>query len=135
MRILLDTNAYVALRRGHPGAAESVAQAEEIVLSSIVAGELLDGFRNGTRTEKNLADFRRFLDNPHVSGAAVTLETADRFARIMNAQRKKGRPLPTNDIWIAAQAMETGADLLSFDRHFGEIDGIVWVEPRGAAKG
>lgn len=43
--------------------------------------------------------------------------------------RRKGRPIPTNDIWIAAQALQTGADLISFDAHFGEIDGVAWVEP------
>jgi len=62
----------------------------------------------------------------------VTFVTAERFGRIAAALREKGRGIPTNDIWIAAHAMETGADLVSFDTHFGEIDGLVWVDPSAA---
>ena len=68
-----------------------------------------------------------FVENPYVSLVYVTLTTADRFARIAAALRAKGRPIPTNDIWIAAHAMETGAELLSFDDHFESIDGLAWV--------
>jgi len=59
----------------------------------------------------------------------VTLVTADRFGRIAASLRRKGRPLPTNDIWIAAHAMESGADLLSFDRHFEHVEGLAWIHP------
>ena len=53
--------------------------------------------------------------------------TADRYSRIMESLRAKGRPIPTKDVWIAAHAMETGADLASTDRHSGHIDQVVWV--------
>ena len=53
--------------------------------------------------------------------------TADRYSRIMASLRARGRPIPTNDVWIAAHAMETGADLVSADSHFGHIDQVVWV--------
>ena len=96
MRILLDTNAYSALMRGHAEVAD-------------------------------MAELDAFLDNPYVSLVPVTLTTADRFARIAAALRARGRPIPTNDIWIAAHAMETGAEMLSFDEHFGAIDGLAWV--------
>lgn len=60
----------------------------------------------------------------------VTLVTADRFGRVAAALRRRGRPIPTNDVWIAAHAMESGADLVSLDRHFfGEIEGLAWVDP------
>ena len=52
----------------------------------------------------------------------------DRYARIAAALRAKGRPIPTNDVWIAAHAMETGADLVSADGHFEYVEGIVWVQ-------
>lgn len=58
----------------------------------------------------------------------VSLVTADRFGRIAAALRARGRPIPTNDIRIAAHAMETGADLLSFDARFSEVDGLAWVD-------
>ena len=57
----------------------------------------------------------------------VTFVTADRFGRIATALREKGTPIPTNDIWIAAQAMEAGADLVSSDAHFGLVEGLAWV--------
>ena len=127
MRILLDTNAYSALMRGHEEVAERVRRAERVVLSAVVAGELLLGFRLGTRLKKNTAELEAFLDNPYVSLVPVTPTTADRFARIAAALRARGRSIPTNDIWIAAHAMETGAELLSFDAHFEAIDGLAWV--------
>ena len=127
MRILLDTNAYSALMRGHDEVAGRVRRAERVVFSTVVAGELLLGFRLGARLTKNMAELDAFLDNPYVSLVPVTLTTADRFARIAAALRAKGRPIPTNDIWIAAHAMETGAELLSFDSHFEAVDGLAWV--------
>ena len=57
--------------------------------------------------------------------------TADRYSRVMTALKAKGRPIPTNDVWIAAHAMETGADLVSADGHFEHVDGIVWVRVTG----
>jgi len=127
MKILLDTNAYSALMRGHDEVADRVRRTEQIVFSTVVAGELLLGFRLGARLKKNMAELDAFLENPHVSLVPVTLTTADRFARIAAALRAKGRPIPTNDIWIAAHAMEAGAELLSFDVHFEAIDGLAWV--------
>lgn len=129
MKVLLDTNAYSALLRGHPGVVRHLRGAEQVLLSAAVVGELLFGFRNGSRYEANRRELEEFLANPYVSLLPVGLVTADRFGRIASALKRKGRPLPTNDIWIAAQAMEAGAELLSFDRHFAEIDGLAWIEP------
>lgn len=126
MKLLLDTNAYSALARGNTVLAEYVQSAEQIMLSSIVAGELLHGFRCGSRLDTNLRQFDSFLARPFVQLIPVGLTTADRFSRIMAALRAKGRPIPTNDVWIAAHATETGAELITRDRHFGEIDGLVW---------
>lgn len=127
MRVLLDTNAYSALRRGHDFVAEQVRSSEEVLLSSVVVGELLFGFRNGSRYDENAQALRSFVEDPHVRLLTVTWDTADWFSRISAELRKKGRPIPTNDIWIAAHAMEAGADLLSSDAHFGHIEGLPWV--------
>lgn len=129
MKVLLDTNAYTALFRGHEGVAARVRRAEQVLVSVVVAGELLFGFRNGSRYEANRAELEDFIASPYVALLPVTLVTSDRFGRIAASLRRKGRPLPTNDIWIAAQAMESGAELLSFDRHFDQVDGIAWVQP------
>ena len=129
MRVLLDTNAYSALLRGHAGVAERVRRAEEVLVSTVVAGELMFGFRNGTRYEANRRELDEFLANPYVKLLPVTLVTAERFGRIAAGLRRKGRPLPSSDIWVAAHAMESGAELLSFDHHFEEVAGLAWVAP------
>lgn len=126
MKVLLDTNAYTALFRGHEGVAEHVRRADQLLLSAVVAGELLFGFRNGSRYEANRRELDEFLSSPYVELLPVTFVTADRFGRIAAALRRKGRPIPTNDIWIAAHAMESGAELLSFDEHFEQVDGLAW---------
>ncbi len=127
MRVLLDSNAYSLLMRGHREVAGLVRRAEEVMFSAVVVGELMYGFRRGTHFERNAADLRSFLDSPYSSFVEVGPVTADRYSRIAAALRAKGRPIPTNDVWIAAHAMETGADLVSADGHFEHVDGIVWV--------
>ena len=127
MRLLLDTNAYAALMRGHAGVAGRVRRAEQVLLSAVVAGELIFGFRNGSRYEENMQDLVDFLDHRHVAFLPVSLTTSDRFGRIAALLRRKGKALPTNDIWIAAHAIESGAELLSSDRHFASIDGLIWT--------
>ena len=131
MRILLDSNAYSNLKRGHRRVAEIVRGAERILVPHVVIGELLFGFRNGSRPERNTRELHAFLDNPYVSIAVMSLTTADRYARVAAALRARGRPIPTNDIWIAAHTMETGADLVSFDRHFDHVEGLAWIHVSG----
>lgn len=127
MRILLDSSAYTQLARGHHTVADLVRRSHEVVLSAIVVGELLYGYRYGSRTALNVRELDEFLANPYVTFAPVSRVTADRYARVAAALRSKGRPLPTNDIWIAAHAMETGTDLISADRHFEHVDGLTWI--------
>ena len=127
MKILLDSSAYSHLRRGDRRIAEIVRGSEEILLSSIVIGELLYGFRKGSRLERNLQEPRGFLPSPYVTVMTVSFTTADRYARIAASLRAKGRPIPANDIWIAAHALEAGAELVSYDRHFDQIDGLALV--------
>jgi tRNA(fMet)-specific endonuclease VapC len=133
VKLLLDTNAYSELARGRPGLAELVRRAEALLVSPVVIGELLWGFRRGARWEDNVADLRRFLAQPRVTLLPVTWITADRYSRIYSDLRRRGRPIPTNDLWIAAQAMETGADLVSFDPHFQHVEGLAWIDPSGVS--
>lgn len=130
MRVLLDTNAYSDLMKGHRQVADIVRSAKEILLSTIVLGELLYGFRHGSRYERNAAELHSFLDNPYVSLVPVGPVTADRYSRVVTALRAKGRPIPMNDAWIAAHALETGADLISSDGHFEHVDGVAWIKVR-----
>ncbi len=130
MRLLLDSNAYSHLMRGNSRVAELARQSEEVLLSAIVVGELMYGFRGGSRFDRNLTELRAFLDNPYVSFVPVGRTTADYYSRIAAILRAKGRPIPTNDTWIAAHAMETESDLVSADRHFEHVDGISWIRLR-----
>jgi len=127
MKILLDANAYSQLKRGHRAIAELVRKSGAVIVSAVVAGELLYGFRRGNRYERNLRDLHLFLENPYVRFVPVTLVTADRYSRVAASLRANGRPIPTNDIWIAAHSMETGAELVSFDQHFENVDGLAWL--------
>ena len=130
MRLLLDTNAYTALMRASDPVAVETRRAERVYLSSIVVGELLFGFRNGTRFAENRSQLETFLANRYVEFLPVTFATADRFGLICAALKRKGTPIPTNDIWIAAHALETGADLVSFDGHFSLVDGLAFLQLR-----
>jgi tRNA(fMet)-specific endonuclease VapC len=126
MRALIDTDAYSALKRADRAVVEIVRRSEEVLLSTVVVGELLYGFRCGDRYERNRDELDEFVASPFVTVVPVTMTTADRFSRIAAGLKARGKPIPTNDMWIAAQAMETGAELLSFDRHYEWVDGIVW---------
>ena len=127
MRILLDTNAYSAMVEGHENVCALVRMSERVIFSTVVIGELLAGFRGGSRFERNRRILDEYLGSPYVLEVAVTRTSADRFGRIWAGLRAKRHPIPTNDVWIAAHAMETGADLVSFDDHFEAIDGLAWV--------
>lgn len=124
MKAVLDTSAYSAFKRSHGDVIEIVRRCNEVVFSFVVLGELLSGFRCGTQYAKNLEELREFLDHPRVRLVPATMSTADRYGRIYAALRKKGNPIPTNDMWVAAQTMETGAELVTFDRHFESVDGL-----------
>jgi tRNA(fMet)-specific endonuclease VapC len=95
----------------------------------IVLGELHSGFRAGTRRIKNEESLRRFLGKGSVRILNVTEETALRYAEIDVYLRKKGRPIPRNDVWIAALAIEHGMQILTLDEHFEQIP-LLLIEPR-----
>ncbi len=130
MKRLLDTSAYSALKRGHGEVARLVRESVELAFSMVVIGELLFGFRNGALLQRNTAELEELLVSPRVTVLPVTRTTADRFGRIAAMLRKAGTPIPSNDIWIAAHAVESGAELLSFDAHFAAIPGLVWTQLR-----
>lgn len=129
MKLVLDTNVYRALRRGDRDVVSRLGRAKSIVVPVAVIAELLYGFRAGTRYVRNRAELDAFLDEPVVEMAPASLVTAEWYGRIAASLRRKGRPIPTNDVWIAATAMECGGEVLSFDEHFAEIDGLAWTKP------
>lgn len=127
MRVMLDTSAYSSFKRNHAATTDLIRRCQEIVFSPTVAGELLSGFRWGTRFPENLRELQEFLDHPRVQLQPITLSTADRYGRVYASLRRRGTPIPSNDMWVAAQAMETGAELASFDTHFEQVEGLAWI--------
>jgi len=128
--LLLDTNAITALFQGETDVLDAVAKADCVYASAIVIGELEAGFRGGSRYAFNLAILNRFLAKTTVEVLPVSRATGECFGRIKQALKAKGTPIPINDIWLAAQSMETGAVLVSYDSHFEKVDGLrLWVRP------
>lgn len=125
MRILLDTSAWSAGRRGHAEIIEICATAEEVTLTPIVLGELLAGFRKGARRRQNELALRGFLEEPRVEVAALDPETADCYAEIVDSLVRSGRMIGTNDVWIAATAMRHALRLVTTDEHFLAVTQIV----------
>lgn len=122
--ILIDTNAYTAFMRGDDEIVEVLAHADRLYLNSIVLGELLGGFAAGNREAKNRDELARFLGSPRVGILPVTPDTADSYALVYAELRRKGQSIPSNDLWIAASALEFGAALLSLDAHFAHVPGL-----------
>ena len=127
MKIILDTSAYVGFKRNVPDLVEIIVNAESILFSPIVLGELMFGFRNSAKFKENMNDLNKFLDHERVEMVQIGQITSDRYSRIASQLRTQGTPVPTNDIWVAAQTMEHGAELITSDRHFQNISGLVYT--------
>lgn len=122
--LLIDTNAYSAFMRGDGQIVETIAHAELLHLNAIVLGELLGGFAAGKREAANREELSRFMASPRVRRLPITANTADSYALVYNGLRRKGTPIPSNDLWIAATALEHGCALLTLDAHFRQVDGL-----------
>lgn len=125
MRIFLDTSAYSAFLRGHQEIKQNIQRAEEIWVNAIVLGELRAGFIRGRQKQKNEDLLNQFLSSPRVHIVSVDEETAERYAVILNALWKVGKPIPTNDLWIGASVMQLGLILLTTDAHFLNVSQII----------
>jgi predicted nucleic acid-binding protein len=125
--LVIDTNVYCNAMRGEPEAAKLLRQAERIIMPVVVFGELLAGFKGGSRERANREQLLVFTATERVQVAPITTATADFYSMIINQLKAKGAPIPTNDIWIAAITMEQGGSLATEDSHFGRIDGIILV--------
>jgi len=123
-QLLIDTNVYVAFKRNKPDVIELFQQAENIAVNTIVLGELLAGFKGGLRETANRNELDQFLDSPRVTFFSLDESSADFFALVFNNLKQAGKPIPTNDIWIAASAMQHGRTLATLDSHFSYIAGL-----------
>jgi len=126
-RYLLDSNIIIALFADEVAIKDSLAKAEEVFVPSIAIGELYFGARKSVRTRDNLARIDEFAANNVVLGCDT--DTARRYGEIKAGLRLKGNPLPENDIWIAAIALQHGLTMITRDTHFSEIENlkvVVW---------
>lgn len=124
-RILVDTSAYSAFMRGRTDAIAAIREAGEIYLNPVVLGELEAGFIRGSSSRKNQRELQAFMTSPRVHVAEIVEATARRDAAILDSLWKAGTPIPTNDIWIAATAMQHGLPVLTADAHFLKVAQIL----------
>lgn len=120
-RICVDTSAYSRFMAGKSDAVEVIGTARDVGMPVIVLGELRTGFRLGTRTADNERRLTEFLANPSVRVLDVDDETAGHYAELVVDMRRRGQPVPTNDVWIAALALRDGATLVTADHHFDRM--------------
>lgn len=120
----MDTNAYSSLLSGDEKILHEIENSDIVYLSVFVIGELLSGFKGGSKEQENKNLLNRFLEKPPVEIINATTETSEFFAHIKNQLKKKGTPIPINDVWIAAHVFESGSTLVTYDKHFRKIPGI-----------
>jgi tRNA(fMet)-specific endonuclease VapC len=125
-KFLLDTNIVVALFKDDPLVHERLGQRPMVLVSATVLGELYYGAQKSERLAKNLRQINRFLTRAAVlqSDAATAYE----YGMIRNELRLKGRPIPENDLWIAAAARQHDLTVVSRDRHFAEVENLRWEQ-------
>lgn len=128
-RVCLDTSAYSKLMRGDRALATDLEESDEILVPVTVLGELHAGFEMGARQSENRERLETFLDQPGVFELNTTPNVASRYGVLVQQLRSQGTPIPTNDIWVAAAALECGARLIAYDSHFSHVPGLLIESP------
>ncbi len=124
-RFLLDTNIIIALLEGEDAVLSNLDQAAEVFIPAIALGELFFGAAKSAHVSENTSKVERFA-----AGRAIIpcdLDVAREYGRLKQVLKDRGRPLPENDIWIAAAATYYRMVLVTRDRHFQEIDDLATV--------
>ena len=121
LRLALDANRYVDFCKGVDAAVGALRRAREIVLPFVVLAELRGGFRCGVRSERNEQVLARFLQSPRVTVLFADEGTTHFYAELYAELRRAGTPIPTNDLWIAALALEHDLTLFTRDKHFDRL--------------
>jgi tRNA(fMet)-specific endonuclease VapC len=119
---LLDTNAIVALQKEDPAFLALLQQGGDLFIPAVVIGELYYGAANSGRVAQNI----KAIDDLVVENVILTCDatTAKFYGQIRHQLRQKGRPIPENDIWIAAVAIQHALTLVTRDVHFQEVTGL-----------
>jgi tRNA(fMet)-specific endonuclease VapC len=125
--VALDTNRLTDLFQGDTELAERLGICEEVWIPLIVLGEIRAGFYGGTQRQRNETAMQRLLNKATVGILLPTRETAEQYARLFVQLKRAGTPVPDNDLWIAALALEHDLLLITRDQHFERIPQL----PRG----
>lgn len=124
-RIIIDTNFYVAFKRNDTEAVKLLKCVDYIGINAVILGELFAGFRCGNKERQNRAELEQFLDSARVYTLVLDDETPEFYAQVFSELRQKGRPIPSNDLWLAASALQHGLALATYDDHFNNISGLL----------
>jgi tRNA(fMet)-specific endonuclease VapC len=122
-KLLLDTNIVIELFKGNQNVITMLDKQEKVYLPTPVLGELYLGAYRSNNIPKKLEEIKHFLERCIVLYSDAT--TADKYALIKTNLLKKGKPIPENDIWIAATALHYQLPIFTFDAHFEEVEGLV----------
>ena len=122
-RYLLDTNAAIAVLNDKLDLERRLDGSRDVFLNATVVGELCYGAEKSSRVEANLVKVRRLIVVCPVF--VCDEETARHYASIQNFLRRKGHPIPQNDIWVAASARQHRLILVTRDGHFDDVDDLI----------
>ena len=121
VRVALDTDRLTDLFKGDTLLAELLGTCEQVWIPLIVLAEIKAGFLGGTHHIRNEAWLQVLLAKPTVEILLPGRETAEHYARLFVQLKRAGAPIPDNDLWIAALALEHDLVLITRDRHFENI--------------
>ena len=122
-KFLLDTNIIIAIFAKQEAVQQHLVSTTEVFVPSIVIGELYYGANKSARVKENIERIDEFAANNTVLVCGTA--TAKEYGVIKDKLRAKGRPIPENDIWIAAIAIEQNLLLATRDGHFNEVEGLM----------
>ena len=122
--LILDTNAYNRYAAGESVVLDAIQETDIVYMSIFVLGELLYGFKRGARERENRLLLRKFLGGAKSRILEGTEATSEHYGSLKAHLKKNGTPIPHNNVWIAAQALETGSMLVTFDSHFEHVPGL-----------
>jgi tRNA(fMet)-specific endonuclease VapC len=127
MKILLDTNRYTDFLRGVEEATKTIIHAKEVFVPFITLAELRAGFLLGTKMPENEAVLAQFLNSPRTSTLFPDEDTTHHHGQLFKQLRRQGTPIPTNDIWIAALAVQHRLTIHARDRHFHHLPQVLVI--------
>jgi tRNA(fMet)-specific endonuclease VapC len=121
MKLMLDTSAYSAFNRGDKRLMRFFRADNDILVPLIVVGELRTSFSLGSKRQENETLLQKLLDSPNVNTLTLTDKTATLFAAVYYQLKCNGAPMGTNDMWIAALALEHDCMLVTLDSDFERV--------------